>query len=166
MSPSFEDDACGMNPGWASTIAATELCPFNQFYKREILAVQYGKIDTWKCMNRRPYGMLPIVARNAGCEFDDRLAAVSRRRLRGSFANRNFGFRVRDAMHDLERAAKQLTIALKGINDVCGHRKFGSAADDIEPLGLEVGQYDPLGEIAGATILQYVQQSQPADIRG
>src|ERR1035437_4016515 len=36
----------------------------------------------------------------------------------------------------------------------------------MEPLGVEGGQHDPLGEIAGATILQYVLQSQPADIRG
>src|SRR5580765_4996000 len=44
------------------------------------------------------------------------LATFSRGRLRGSFANYNSGFRVRDAMHDLDRAAKQVTIALKGIN--------------------------------------------------
>jgi hypothetical protein len=39
MLQSFEDDAYERNRGWVSTVVATELCPFSQFYKREILAV-------------------------------------------------------------------------------------------------------------------------------
>jgi hypothetical protein len=110
--------------------------------------------------------MAVIVSRNAGCEFDDYLATFSRGRLRGSFANHNLGFRVRDAMHDLEGAAKQLTIALKGIDDVCGHRKFRGAGNQSQSLGLEMGLYYPLRKISGATVLQYMLQSQPTDICG
>ena len=62
-------------------------------------------------------------------------------------------------MHDLECAAKQLTIAVKGVNDVCGHRKFRGAGNQSQPLGFEVGQYYPLRKIPGATILQYMLQS-------
>ena len=87
--------------------------------------------------------MAIIVSRNAGCEFDDYLSTFSRGRLRGSFANHNFGFRVRDAMHDLDRAAKQIRIA----------------GNQSQSLGLEMGLYYPLRKISGATVLQYMLQS-------
>jgi len=40
-------------------------------------------------------------------------------------------FRVGGLMHDLDRAAEQIAITLNGVNDIGGHRKFGSAADQV-----------------------------------
>jgi hypothetical protein len=57
--------------------------------------------------------------RQRGLEAD--LATFSRGWLRRSFADFYFCVRVGDSMHDLERAAEQIAIALKRINDVCGH---------------------------------------------
>ena len=56
-----------------------------------------------------------------------------------SLADRFVCFRVGDSMHDLKRASEQIAIVLDRINDVCGHRKFGSATDQVQPLGFEVG---------------------------
>src|SRR3984957_3215708 len=64
------------------------------------------------------------------CDRDDDLASFSRVRLpfRASFDRR---FRVRDSMHDLDRTNIEVTIALKRINDICGHRKIGGVGDQV-----------------------------------
>ena len=62
-------------------------------------------------------------------------------------------------MHNLDRATEQITIKLDWVNDICRHREFGSTGNQVQPLRLEMAQYDPLGEIAGTAILQHVLHS-------
>jgi hypothetical protein len=83
--------------------------------------------DTIECAPARHF--FALLGRNVGVRRDDYLTNFSRGWRRDSLANFSRRFRVSESMHDLERAAKQVTIALKRINDICGHRKFGGAGD-------------------------------------
>jgi len=74
-------------------------------------------------------GMLSLASVRYWIIVDTTLAASSRGSLCGSPGGCLFCFRVGYSMHDLERAAEQIAIILERINDVCGHRKLRSTAD-------------------------------------